>query len=260
MQIIFTVLRRIRIVAKRTMIVFVACLFSLIVMQVAYGFGFNLGAFWTQAASSVWEVLNGNAYYLAGNVGIGTSTPQSSLQVANGYVQYALTSGSPPVADCNTTAHYGRQKTDVDTDPDFPKTWVCTAKGWKRISSSLHLPGACLGGVQIGGFCFYLGELGESCTEVCASHFAFDYAGTIGFAGSGGGTSNNCSQVLDALGIPTIGNTPYSGNCTNGGTSANLRYLGCFVWGSTTRQWCDFRPTTENHTHSNVYRACACVD
>src|SRR3546814_15544069 len=46
-----------------------------------------------------------------GNVGIGTSTPHSSLEV-NGYVQLDRTTGAPPAADCAADNGRGRMKVD----------------------------------------------------------------------------------------------------------------------------------------------------
>lgn len=63
------------------------------------------------------------------NVGIGTSTPQSALQV-NGYVQLALTDGAPPAIDCNVVAHHGRMKVDAANS----KLYVCTSSGWKSTA------------------------------------------------------------------------------------------------------------------------------
>jgi hypothetical protein len=65
----------------------------------------------------------------AGNVGIGTSAPQSSLQV-NGYVQLALTAGAPPAADCDNAAEHGRMKVDATGN----KLYVCTSTGWKSTT------------------------------------------------------------------------------------------------------------------------------
>ena len=60
-----------------------------------------------------------------GNVGIGTTTPQSSLQV-NGYVQLGLTTGAPPAADCDAVAELGRMK--VDTAASL--LYICMDSGW----------------------------------------------------------------------------------------------------------------------------------
>jgi hypothetical protein len=65
----------------------------------------------------------------SGNVGIGTTTPQSTLQV-NGYVQLALTAGAPPAVDCDNVAEYGRMKVDATGN----KLYVCTSTGWKSTT------------------------------------------------------------------------------------------------------------------------------
>ncbi|HLM55878.1 MAG TPA: hypothetical protein VK422_07075, partial [Pyrinomonadaceae bacterium] len=64
-----------------------------------------------------------------GNVGIGTTSPQSALQV-NGYLQLALTPGAPPAADCDAAAEYGRMKVDAVG----VRVYVCTAAGWKSTA------------------------------------------------------------------------------------------------------------------------------
>jgi len=64
-----------------------------------------------------------------GNVGIGTTTPQSTLQV-NGYVQLALTDGGPPPAeDCDDPSEYGRMKVDATNE----LLYICVASGWMPI-------------------------------------------------------------------------------------------------------------------------------
>jgi hypothetical protein len=62
---------------------------------------------------------------LNGNVGIGTASPQSSLQV-EGYVQLALTAGSPPVSDCDEISERGRMKVDNSAGLLF----ICVDSGW----------------------------------------------------------------------------------------------------------------------------------
>ncbi len=60
-----------------------------------------------------------------GNVGIGTTNPQSTLQV-NGYVQLALTSGAPPSSDCDSASARGRMKIDNVAG----LIYICADSGW----------------------------------------------------------------------------------------------------------------------------------
>ena len=80
---------------------------------------FNLGVFLPQVMT-----IRSN-----GNVGVGTASPQSALQV-NGYVQLALTTGAPPAADCDNASEYGRMKVDATGD----KLFICTSTGWKSTT------------------------------------------------------------------------------------------------------------------------------
>jgi len=65
----------------------------------------------------------------SGNVGIGTTNPQSALQV-NGYIQLATTPGAPPAADCDQVAEYGQMKVDAIS----VKLYICTSAGWKSAA------------------------------------------------------------------------------------------------------------------------------
>lgn len=60
-----------------------------------------------------------------GNVGIGTTNPQSKLQV-EGYVQLALTPGAPPSADCDEASERGRMKVDSAAG----MLYICVDSGW----------------------------------------------------------------------------------------------------------------------------------
>jgi len=64
-----------------------------------------------------------------GKVGIGTTEPQSALQV-NGYTQLGLTSGFPPPADCDEASEGGR----IKADSVLSKLYVCFASGWGALS------------------------------------------------------------------------------------------------------------------------------
>jgi len=68
-----------------------------------------------------------------GNVGIGTSSPNSKLEVTNGYFELDTSSGVPPVEDCDATDEIGRMKID-DTNRNV---YVCansqTGTFWRTL-------------------------------------------------------------------------------------------------------------------------------
>ncbi|MEE9573796.1 MAG: hypothetical protein V3W20_12155 [Candidatus Neomarinimicrobiota bacterium] len=63
-----------------------------------------------------------------GNVGIGTSTPNSLLTLDEGYLQLDTSAGTPPSADCNESDEVGRMK--VDSTSNSSNLYVCTPSGW----------------------------------------------------------------------------------------------------------------------------------
>jgi len=80
--------------------------------------------FWGSGGGIGWSLLNMNT--ANGNVGIGTATPESKLQVV-GYVQLALTAGIPPVADCDSATKEGRMKFDSTAN----LLYICSGvSGW----------------------------------------------------------------------------------------------------------------------------------
>lgn len=64
----------------------------------------------------------------SGNVGIGTGSPQSTLQVVGNYIQFPTISGGPPSAtDCDSMVEAGRIVVRTDGPPDL---YVCTGTNW----------------------------------------------------------------------------------------------------------------------------------
>lgn len=113
-------------------------------------------------------------------------------------------------------------------------------------------------GVAVGGACWYYGEIGDSCDDVCALHGGYDDR-TRTYAGSAG-TDSQCMQVLEALQVleDTDGQlTVYSED----------QGLGCHVWEialgteGLRAQWNrSLTPTTPQAASADPWmrRACVC--
>jgi hypothetical protein len=106
----------------------------------------------------------------------------------------------------------------------------------------------CAGSV-VGGFCWYLGAAGQSCTTVCASHSGFN-AGTLTFAGSSG-TLANCQAVIISV------SGPYSGASTGDNVCGGVK-IGCNLAPGNNAVRCNFGPTDASSTIVNAQRTCAC--
>jgi hypothetical protein len=108
----------------------------------------------------------------------------------------------------------------------------------------------CPAGVEVGGACWFLGALGQSCSAVCADvALVYDEA-TATFAGSGGSDSN-CGAVLNALSAP--------GNIVSQFVCDTDASIGCHVEPDNLllRIRCT-RPTLPDAFVSGTQRACAC--
>jgi hypothetical protein len=105
----------------------------------------------------------------------------------------------------------------------------------------------CQAGVAVGGACWFLGESGQSCTEVCEGvGFPYDEA-TRTYAGSDG-TNEHCGEVLDALGA--LASPPFAIDCSPDG-------LGCVRESGSQDSFRCTDPTTADAGESGR-RACAC--
>jgi hypothetical protein len=99
-----------------------------------------------------------------------------------------------------------------------------------------------------GGYCWYLGDIGESCGYVCTSNGKVYHSVTATYAGSGG-TAAQCANVLTDLGFTGA----YLGAQVCGeGVGCTLGTLGVTIG-----LWCNDVPTTEAASISQG-RACAC--
>ncbi len=89
------------------------------------------GDFGVPPFSNPWGDGGSGTIYYDGNVGFGTSTPNSKLQVIDDYIQLDVSSGVPPTDDCDGTDEIGRMKVDNSSSSSL---YVCTASGWKTAT------------------------------------------------------------------------------------------------------------------------------
>lgn len=121
----------------------------------------------------------------------------------------------------------------------------CNGSEWVAIGKApppFYCAGA--GGVDLGGACWFLGAIGESCDTVCGNAgLSYDAAGQ-GYADDPNATE--CEAVLDALGAVGTG-APSSSSCS----------YGCSARPSnSSRRLCT--STTSSSSSASRTRACAC--
>ena len=63
-----------------------------------------------------------------GKIGIGTTEPNSKLEVTDGYIELDTSDGRPPDNDCDSPDEVGR----MVVDSTRPYLYVCMAQGWAR--------------------------------------------------------------------------------------------------------------------------------
>nr|MDJ0767129.1 hypothetical protein [Myxococcota bacterium] len=80
-------------------------------------------------------------------------------------------------------------ETDTDSDTEIDTD--------TEVDTDSDTGPAC-GGLEMGGFCWYFGEDGQSCDAVCADHGGYHEA-TRTYAGSDG-TNAQCNDLLTAFG------------------------------------------------------------
>ena len=150
-----------------------------------------------------------------------------------------------------------------------------TATGYANLAITLTLKAAVTpstiavtvgsgncGGRQLGGFCWYIGDVNQSCETVCAAHGGYDEA-TKNYAGSGG-TEDHCRDVSTKLDIILDPNTSfYNFDSNKFDLPVNLGGVGCSIRvkaeGLNDLYW-DKDPTTSQATTSvvQIRRTCAC--
>ncbi len=156
---------------------------------------------------------------VAGNPNLATATPTTDAATAT-----ATFTSTAPASTATATA------TEPPADTPTVTPTPCAS-----------------GGTAVGGFCWYLGAENASCDATCSGIGATCAAATITFAGSDG-TSENCQNVLAALGV--VEPFTESSECLDG--------FGCAVIPGFVAARCTAPPTTCAAGGATVARACAC--
>lgn len=102
------------------------------------------------------------------------------------------------------------------------------------------------GGLSLGGYCWYAAIVNQNCDSLCSGKGGCNLTAIRDYTGSGG-TSNNCRDVMDGLGMSgtgTGGTVPNDGGC-HYSTLFNNRERGTLT-------------TTCSASGSNSLRVCAC--
>ncbi len=110
-------------------------------------------------------------------------------------------------------------------------------------------------GPEFGGACWYLGQLFQSCTEVCADHGGTSPEAVMAVGvTSQGGSASECSQILALLGV--------TGSESQGTRNDGLG-LGCHVVSQGTRQtkwWLSSPAYSADAREAGTRNVCGCSD
>lgn len=109
---------------------------------------------------------------------------------------------------------------------------------------------ACIAGRELGGYCWFLGAVNQSCETVCAAHGGF--VASLSYIGSRtqGGSLSSCDAVLTLL---------TGAGTTQAGYREDGRGVGCHIFEGS--RWWLARPNfSATAFHPKAQQACSCVD
>lgn len=126
--------------------------------------------------------------------------------------------------------------------------------GTSAISGSAGESAGCMG-AELGEVCWYLGDAGQNCAEVCSDHAGVSpSAAELVGVRSQGGSLEECAQILDLLGSRA--------EVSQGMRSDGLG-LGCHLYGqgsNVAAWWLDSPAYSADASLSPALRVCGCND
>ena len=144
----------------------------------------------------------------------------------------------------------GTNDDDLDAGPVAPRDAGVAPMDAGSAAVDAGPMSACAQGRALGGYCWFLGEVNQSCRTVCAAHggvvSSLDYIGSY----AQGGSLRRCDAVLTLL---------TAEGDTTAGTRDDGRGVGCHLFDG--RRWWLYQPnfsSTAYHSHARL--ACSCLD
>lgn len=122
-------------------------------------------------------------------------------------------------------------------------SYSCTSGARSLVSNTCA---ASCAGTLVGGYCWYYGTSGGSCTTACSTHGGYNSA-TQTYAGDLGSDAN-CNAVIIALGKGSA----------NPGAVSSTQGVGCIIYFGMTYGRYSGAATTAAASGSSIQRACAC--
>jgi len=225
---------------------------------------YNLGAFFgDQIAPPVLTAFSGATGSGSGEIDLTITFPSYTGDYKTVVIR-RLDGATAPNAGCSNgsaiktynSPTFSNDYTDTGTGGSYYSFRACLYDWAGNLTSSqtatnIQAESGC-GGVSVGGYCWYYGDLGDSCDTTCTGNGGCDLVGTRDYSGSGGNLTQ-CVAVLDALGRG-VGLFPDSDFALGAG-------LGCDFYndaGDTYRERDTGATTPCSASDGGSRRACAC--
>lgn len=170
--------------------------------------------------SDTGQLLTQGNILTGASIGVGTTNPQSSLQVVGGYIQFpTISGGPPPLSDCDQASESGRAVVRTDGSTNF---YVCTgAGGWTG---------------EANGFVSDCDQALESGGAAAPTDGSTNFYACTATSGSGGVASGSAGGITGFADFPGIGSIASALSGVGFGVALVASMLAGVVWFAGQRQ------------------------